>query len=233
MVSIEENKAIQIFGISRNRVLDFQKSIMLKSWAVFFMIFSMVIFTGEFSTRILSYFIENAGYVNIFSSTLFLMAFVIALAYSITIFKKSEKIINLRYFNYSCNKAGNLRNESIYLLTGFIISQVFLLFITINNKILISNIITYFVYIAFGYILFKALKNSMEIIPNEGYLSLFSYFIALILQIIIYYFITLNYNLSDIILNVSWSLLLIIWIISSILFYIRSRHFRGDFNATQ
>ncbi len=230
-MNIDENEAIKILGISRDIVLDFQKKIMLKGWAVFFIMFSMVIFTGEFSNAILFYFFKNAGDLNFVSSTLFLITFAFALAYSKSIFKKSEKIIKLRYFNYPHNKKTMVGNESVYLFTGFVIAEITLNIIKINDRILISNMMSYFVYITFGYFMLRALRNCFQRIPITGYISILLFFMVLTIQIIINFFVKSNNIFTGIIMYALWILLIAIWILSAILFYDKAKNFRGDINT--
>jgi hypothetical protein len=200
---------------TKNRIISFEKYMISRSWGLFFVLFSGVIFLTAYSTALLSYVILQ-DYARITSFFIDSSLLIITLLYWFHIYGETLRFLRLKVNKNIVLKRSIWRKVTLFLISLLIIADLLSSYIPYNYGAIIEMIVQSTIYIIIDFIIIKSVKSSLSEIPGVVYAVVISFLFIIIVPLIVDFTYILSAFYSSIFYYASFSVIVLIWLIAGI-----------------
>ncbi|MFG1389720.1 MULTISPECIES: hypothetical protein [Acidiplasma] len=205
----------QNINSAKTRIVSFEKYMIGRSWGLFFVYFSAVIFLYAFFESLISYIImpAYAGPINFLVDT---ASLIMALLYWFHIFGETQRLLDLKYNRNDGIKKSFWKNITVIFIFIYIFSNVLFSYIPVKYGNIIELIIQCIIFVIIDFIMIRSIKYTLSEIPAMVYAVFISFILIAVIPLII------NFTGISMVFNVylfyytSYAIIVLIWLSAGI-----------------
>ena len=207
---------VQNINAAKGRIVSFEKYMIGRSWGLFFVLFSGIIFLYAFFKTLISYIIIMPAYADLATFLIDTASLIIALVYWFHIFGETQRLLEIKHNRNNVIKKNFWKNITIITVFIYIFTNFLSAYIPASYGSIIELIIQCIIFIIIDFIMIRSIKYLLSEIPIIVYAVFISFILIAIIPLIIDFTSILTTFNVYLLYYASYAVIVLIWLTAGI-----------------